>query len=126
MTSAWAILGGIEMVHRMRKGQAEPACNSNGSPHRCLQASPAPFCLQSGFTTERRDLVRHSHGIPGGDPGTGLRLQPRSLILSSVDLWALLLSLAAVVAMFRFQVGMILTLMACSITGMILYLLDMT
>jgi chromate transporter len=46
-------------------------------------------------------------------------------ILSSVDLWALLLSLAAVVAMFRFQVGMILTLMACSITGIILYLLDM-
>jgi chromate transporter len=46
--------------------------------------------------------------------------------LSSVDLWALLLSFAAVIAMFRFQVGMILTLMACSITGMILYLLDMT
>jgi transposase-like protein len=29
MTSARAILGGIEMVHRMRKGQAEPACNSS-------------------------------------------------------------------------------------------------
>jgi transposase-like protein len=29
MDSARAILGGIEMVHMMRKGQAEYACNSN-------------------------------------------------------------------------------------------------
>jgi transposase-like protein len=28
MASAWAILGGIEMVHMMRKGQAKCACNS--------------------------------------------------------------------------------------------------
>jgi hypothetical protein len=29
MASAWAILGGIEMVHMMRKGQAKYARNSN-------------------------------------------------------------------------------------------------
>ncbi len=32
MDSARAILGRIEMVHMMRKGQAEYACNSNLSP----------------------------------------------------------------------------------------------
>jgi putative transposase len=29
MNSARAILGGIEMMHMMRKGQAKYACNSN-------------------------------------------------------------------------------------------------
>jgi transposase-like protein len=31
VASAWAILGGIEMVHMMRKGQAKYACHSNPS-----------------------------------------------------------------------------------------------
>ncbi len=31
MASARAILGGIEMVHMMRKGQAKYACNSQPS-----------------------------------------------------------------------------------------------
>jgi chromate transporter len=44
-------------------------------------------------------------------------------VLAGVDPWALLLSLAAVIAMFRFKVGMIPTLAACSLTGVILYLL---
>jgi chromate transporter len=43
-------------------------------------------------------------------------------VLVSVDLWALLLSVAAVVAMFRFKVGMIPTLAACSAAGIALYL----
>jgi chromate transporter len=43
-------------------------------------------------------------------------------VLSSVNVWALLLSLAAIVAMFRFQVGMITTLAACSAAGVLLYL----
>jgi chromate transporter len=44
-------------------------------------------------------------------------------VLSSVDPWALVLSLAAIIAMFRFQVGMITTLAACSVAGMALYLM---
>ena len=38
-------------------------------------------------------------------------------MLASVDPWALLLSAAAVIAMFRFKVGMIPTLAACSRAG---------
>jgi len=43
-------------------------------------------------------------------------------VLSSVDPWALLLSAAAVVAIFRFKAGMIQTLLACSLAGILLYL----
>jgi chromate transporter len=40
---------------------------------------------------------------------------------SSVDPWALLLSVGAAVAIFRFKVGMIPTLLACCAAGMILF-----
>ena len=40
----------------------------------------------------------------------------------SVRIWALVLSVAAVVAMFRLRVGMISTLLACSAAGVALYL----
>jgi chromate transporter len=40
----------------------------------------------------------------------------------SVDLWALLLSLAAAIAIFRFKVGMIPTLAACCLAGIGLYM----
>jgi chromate transporter len=43
-------------------------------------------------------------------------------VLTSVNLWALALSAAAIVAIFRFKIGMITTLLACSATGIILYL----
>ena len=42
-------------------------------------------------------------------------------VLASVDPWALLLSAAAVVAMFRFKVGMVHTLAATSAAGIALY-----
>jgi chromate transporter len=44
-------------------------------------------------------------------------------MLASVDPWALLLSVAAAVAMFRFKAGMIPTLAACSAAGIVLYVL---
>jgi chromate transporter len=43
-------------------------------------------------------------------------------VLASVDPWALLLAVAAMIAMFRFKVGMISTLAACSAAGVVLYL----
>jgi chromate transporter len=43
-------------------------------------------------------------------------------VLRSVDLWALALALGAIVAMFRFQAGMVATLAACSAAGVLLYL----
>src|SRR5947209_12063522 len=42
--------------------------------------------------------------------------------LSSVDPWALALSLAAAIAIFRFKAGMIPTLAACCVAGIVLYL----
>ena len=42
--------------------------------------------------------------------------------LPSIDPWALLLSAAAMVAIFRFKAGMIQTLLACSAGGIVLYL----
>jgi chromate transporter len=42
---------------------------------------------------------------------------------ASIDLWALALSVAAAVAIFRFKIGMIPTLLACCIAGMLLHLL---
>src|ERR1700726_727278 len=43
-------------------------------------------------------------------------------VLASVNLWALALSLAAIVAIFRFKAGTIQTLAACSAAGNVLYL----
>ena len=43
-------------------------------------------------------------------------------VLSSVDVWSLLLGLAAAVAIFRFKIGMIQTLVACCVSGIMLYL----
>jgi chromate transporter len=45
--------------------------------------------------------------------------------LSSVDPWALVLSLGAAVAIFWFQAGMILTLAACCAAGMVLFSVGM-
>ena len=42
---------------------------------------------------------------------------------ASIDLWALALSVAAAVAILRFKVGMIPTLVACCIAGMLLHLM---
>src|SRR5215475_11477076 len=42
--------------------------------------------------------------------------------LASVDLWALLLSVAAAIAIFRFKLGMISTLAGCCLAGIGLYL----
>jgi chromate transporter len=44
-------------------------------------------------------------------------------VLTSVDPWALVLSVAAAVAIFHFKAGMIWTLAACSLAGVILYLM---
>jgi chromate transporter len=55
-------------------------------------------------------------------PVRGFGLSFDAPILTSVDFWALLLSVAAVIAMFRFKVGMIPTLAACSAAGIVLYL----
>ena len=58
--------------------------------------------------------VRHVEGV-------GLSFD--APVLASVDPWALLLAAAAMIAMFRFKVGMIPTLAACSAAGVVLYLM---
>jgi chromate transporter len=52
----------------------------------------------------------------------GLGLSFDVPIVSSADPWALLLSVAAMIAIFRFKVGMIQTLLACSAVGVVLHL----
>jgi chromate transporter len=54
-------------------------------------------------------------------PVHGLGFSFDAPVLSSLDPWALALSAAALVAIFRFKVGMIPTLLACSVTGIVLH-----
>ena len=54
-------------------------------------------------------------------PVEGFGLSFDAPVLTSVDPWALVLSVAAIVAMFRFKVGMLPTLAACSAAGVLLY-----
>src|SRR6476646_5229479 len=43
-------------------------------------------------------------------------------VLASIDIWALVLSVAAAAAIFRFKIGMIPTLAVCCVAGIVLYL----
>ena len=61
-------------------------------------------------TVFRQTLPVHGYGLDFDMP-----------VPSSVDLWALVLSVAAIIAMFRFKVGMIPTLAACSAAGLALH-----
>jgi chromate transporter len=56
--------------------------------------------------------------VPVGGYGFGFDMP----VLASVNPWALVLSLAAIVAVFRFKAGTIQTLAACSAAGGVLYL----
>ena len=67
------------------------------------------FALHTWF----RETVRVGYGPLGFDAPLPMSLDP----------WALALSAAAVVAIFRFKAGMIPTLLACAVSGVILHLL---
>ena len=56
--------------------------------------------------------------VPVGGYGIGFDMP----VLASLNLWALILSLAAIVAIFRFKAGTIQTLAACSAAGILLYI----
>jgi chromate transporter len=58
-------------------------------------------------------------------PVRGYGLEFDMPVLASVDPWALALSVAAIIAIFRFKVGMITTLLACSAVGIILHLVGL-
>jgi len=58
-------------------------------------------------------------------PVTGYWLNFDMPVLSSVDPWALALSLAAIIAIFRFKIGMITALLACSAAGIVLHLVGL-
>jgi chromate transporter len=59
-------------------------------------------------------------------PVHGLGFSFDAPVLSSLDPWALVLSAAAIVAIFRFKAGMIPTLLACSGAGIVLYVIGAT
>ena len=56
-------------------------------------------------------------------PVRGLGLSFDAPVVASVNLWALALSLVAIVAIFRLRIGMMQTLAACSAAGVVLHLL---
>jgi chromate transporter len=56
-------------------------------------------------------------------PVRGYGLHFDAPVLLSADPWALALSVAAIVAIFRFKLGMMWTLVGCSLVGIALYLL---
>jgi chromate transporter len=56
-------------------------------------------------------------------PVRGFGLQFEAPVIASVDLWSLVLAMAAAIAIFRFKAGMIRTLAACCAAGVLLYLL---
>ncbi|HEY8581233.1 MAG TPA: chromate efflux transporter [Beijerinckiaceae bacterium] len=56
-------------------------------------------------------------------PVRGFGMSFDAPVLASVDVWGLLLALAAVIAMFWFKAGIIKTLAACSAAGLVLHLL---
>jgi chromate transporter len=66
------------------------------------------FALHTWF---RETVPLHGYGFAFDVP-----------VLASVNPWAASLSIAALVAIFRFKTGMIQTLAACSATGILLYL----
>jgi chromate transporter len=53
-------------------------------------------------------------------PGYGLEFDMP--VFAKMDPWALALALAAIVAILRFKVGMIPTLLACTAAGLVLHL----
>jgi chromate transporter len=67
------------------------------------------FAIHSVF---REVVAAHGYGFSFAVP-----------VLTSVDLWALLVTLGAMLAMFRANLGILPTLAACSGAGVLLYLL---
>ena len=74
-----------------------------------------------GRDPEPRDLVRHPHDLQGCSPHRMGIFNFDAPVWESVELWALLLSATAIVAMFRFKIGMLPTLAATSAAGIALY-----
>jgi len=54
-------------------------------------------------------------------PVRGFGLLFDAPVLASIDPWAVMLSLAAMIAIFRFKAGMIQTLLVCSAVGVVLH-----
>jgi len=69
------------------------------------------FALHTWF---RETVPLHGYGFAFDAP-----------VLASINPWAVGLSAAALVAIFRFKAGMIQTLGACSVAGILLYLSDL-
>ena len=73
---------------------------------------------------ESGDLVRAACPVPGGAGGSGCRNVDRLAGSGSVDFAALLLTAAAVVAVFRFKVGVLTVIGGCAAAGVLLHLIS--
>ena len=69
-----------------------------------------------------RDLVRDPHRFPRGPAGSGLRLRLRCPGADPASILGLRAVAAAAIAIFRFKIGMIPVLAACSAAGIALHL----
>ena len=106
----------VDLPRRAVRGEAarqQIAQRSLVGPHGC----------RGRRDLEPRHLVRDPHGLSRKPCRCARsRFAFDAPVLTSVDGWALALSVAAAVAIFRFKVGMIQTLAACCAAGIVLHL----
>ncbi len=67
-------------------------------------------------------MVRRSRDLSQNVPWHGFGLNLSLPLLPSIDIFATILAIAAALAIFRFKVGIIQTLLACSLAGVVLQL----
>ena len=117
-----------QLTAASNRGFDSPSIDACGGPHNCKPLSGALagitaavvgvilnlaiwFALHTWF---RETVPLHGYGFAFDAP-----------VLASINPWAVGLSAAALVAIFRFKAGMIQTLGACSVAGILLYLSDL-
>jgi chromate transporter len=104
-------------VHREALVEAGAALAKASGPLAAVTAAVVGVILNLAVWFAVHNLFRNT---------TPVRAFPLSFVapdVASVDAWALALSLAAAIAIFRFRVGMIPTLAACCAAGVVLFLL---
>ena len=104
----WIFLG-APFIERLRGNRALAGALS------AITAAVVGVVLNLAIWFAVHTVFREARPVAAGPMGFDMP------VLASVDPWAFLLSAAAVVAMFRFKVGMVRTLAATSAAGIALY-----
>jgi chromate transporter len=108
----WIFLG-APFVEQLRGNRALSGALST------ITAAVVGVVLNLAIWFALHTLFRELHPVHFGP------LQFDAPVLGAVNGWALLLSAVALVAIFKFKVGMIPTLLGCSAVGIVLYLIGL-